>query len=50
VSIGKGIYKSIDAGKTWSFIGLRDMGQIGSVIIHPANPDIVFAAALGNPF
>ena len=50
VSIGRGIYKSIDAGKTWSFIGLRDMGQIGSVIVHPANPDIVLAAALGNPF
>ncbi|HEX6575565.1 MAG TPA: hypothetical protein VF042_11395 [Gemmatimonadaceae bacterium] len=50
VSIGRGIYKSIDAGKTWSFIGLRDAGQIGSVIIHPANPDIVFAAAVGNPF
>jgi photosystem II stability/assembly factor-like uncharacterized protein len=50
VSIGKGIYKSIDAGKTWSYIGLRDAGQIGSVIIHPKNPDIVFAAAVGNPF
>jgi photosystem II stability/assembly factor-like uncharacterized protein len=50
VSIGKGIYKSIDAGKTWSNVGLRDAGQIGSVIIHPTNPDIVFAAAVGNPF
>src|SRR5215216_6440412 len=50
VSIGRGIYKSIDAGKTWSFIGLRDAGQIGSVIVHPSNPDIVLAAALGNPF
>ena len=50
VSIGKGIYKSIDAGKTWSYAGLRDAGQIGSVIIHPTNPDIVLAAAVGNPF
>ena len=50
VSIGRGIYKSIDAGKTWSFVGLRDAGQIASVIIHPTNPDIAFAAAMGNPF
>lgn len=50
VSIGKGMYKSIDAGKTWSHIGLRDAGQIGSIIIHPSNPDIAFAAAIGNPF
>jgi photosystem II stability/assembly factor-like uncharacterized protein len=50
VSIGKGVYKSIDAGKTWSHAGLRDVGQIGSINVHPSNPDIVFAAALGNPF
>ena len=50
VSVGRGMYKSIDAGKTWSFIGLRDVGQIGSVIIHPTNPEIAFAAAVGNPF
>jgi photosystem II stability/assembly factor-like uncharacterized protein len=50
VSIGRGVYKSIDAGKTWNFAGLRDVGQIGSINIHPTNPDIVFAAAMGNPF
>ena len=50
VSIGKGMYKSLDAGKTWSHVGLRDVGQIGSVVIHPANPDIVYVAAMGNPF
>jgi photosystem II stability/assembly factor-like uncharacterized protein len=50
VIIGRGLYKSFDAGKTWRFIGLRDAGQIGSVIVHPANPDIVWAAALGSPF
>src|SRR6202795_2851303 len=50
VSIGRGIYKSIDAGKTWTFAGLRDVGQISTVRIHPANPNIVYVAALGNPF
>jgi photosystem II stability/assembly factor-like uncharacterized protein len=47
---GKGVYKSMDAGRSWSFIGLRDAGQIGAVEIHPDNPDIVFVAAIGNPF
>jgi photosystem II stability/assembly factor-like uncharacterized protein len=50
VSIGKGIYKSTDAGRTWKFVGLRDAGQIGAIVVHPTNPDIVFAAVLGNPF
>jgi photosystem II stability/assembly factor-like uncharacterized protein len=50
VSIGRGMYKSTDAGKTWSFIGLRDTGQISTVRVHPTNPDIVYVAALGNPF
>jgi len=50
VSIGRGIYKSIDAGKTWSFTGLRDVGQIATVRVHPTNPDIVYVAATGNPF
>ena len=50
VSIGRGIYKSTDAGRTWKFSGLRDVGQISTVRVHPANPDIVYVAALGNPF
>ncbi len=50
VIIGRGIYKSADAGKTWQFMGLRDSGQIGAVVVHPTNPDIVWAAALGSPF
>ena len=50
VSIGRGIYKSIDAGKTWKFTGLRDAGQIGSIVVHPTDPDIAYAAAVGNPF
>jgi photosystem II stability/assembly factor-like uncharacterized protein len=51
VSVGRGVYKSIDAGKTWSRAGLdAEYGQIGSINVHPNNPDIVFAAVIGNPF
>jgi len=50
VSIGRGMYKSTDAGKTWTFAGLRDVGQISTVRVHPTNPDLVYVAALGNPF
>src|SRR5579871_874985 len=50
VSIGRGLYKSTDAGKTWTFIGLRDSGQISTIRVDPANPDLVYVAALGNPF
>ncbi len=50
VSIGRGIFKSVDAGKTWTFSGLRDVGQIATIRVNPTNPDIVYVAALGNPF
>ena len=50
VSIGKGLYKSADAGRTWRFVGLRDAGQIGAVAVHPTNPDVVYAAVVGNIF
>lgn len=50
VSTGRGVYKSTDAGATWSFVGLRDAGQIGGVRIDPTNPDIAYVAAIGNAF
>src|SRR3954463_16214289 len=50
VSHGDGVYKSVDAGKTWQNIGLRDTRAIGKIRIHPDNPDIVWVAALGHPF
>ena len=50
VIVGKGIYKSIDAGETWKFIGLRNVGQIGAVEIDPNNNNIVYVAAMGKPF
>ena len=50
VSTGRGMYKSIDGGQTWKFIGLYNAGQIGAVRIHPTNPDIVWVSAVGNVF
>lgn len=50
ISIGKGIYKSSDAGLTWEHIGLPNAGQIGRIQVHPDDPDLVYVAALGNPF
>jgi photosystem II stability/assembly factor-like uncharacterized protein len=46
--MGNGIYKSTDAGKTWTNMGLPETGRIGRIIVHPSNPDIVFACALGR--
>ncbi|MGA9854875.1 MAG: hypothetical protein WBR29_06345 [Gammaproteobacteria bacterium] len=47
---GAGVYYSPDAGKTWEFKGLKQAGQISAIVIDPKNPDIVFVAALGNPW
>lgn len=47
---GKGVYKSKDAGKTWKNIGLNKVGLIGAVEIHPTNPNLVYVAAIGQPF
>ena len=47
---GNGVYKSIDAGKTWSYGGLRDTQAISRIIVNPKNADIAFVAALGHPF
>lgn len=47
---GDGIYKSIDAGKTWENVGLKESQTVARVRIHPTNPEIVYAAVLGHPF
>ncbi len=50
ITYGDGVYKSTDAGKTWTNIGLRDTRQIGALIVDPKNPDIVLVAAIGHAF
>jgi len=45
---GRGIFMSPDAGKSWQFMGLGDVGQITRIVIDPADPDVVFVAALGH--
>ncbi len=50
VIIGRGVYKSTDAGTKWEFMGLKDSGQIGGIKVHPFNTNTVWLAALGSPF
>src|SRR5262249_835688 len=50
ISYGSGMYKSTDAGKTWTHIGLDNTRQIGRVLVDPQNPDVVFVAALGHVY
>lgn len=50
VSYGYGMYKSVDAGKTWTKIGLENSRHIPRITIHPKNPDIVYAAVMGDLF
>jgi photosystem II stability/assembly factor-like uncharacterized protein len=49
VAPGNGIYKSIDAGRTWTRVWAQE-GQIGTLVVHPTNPDVAFAAVLGRAF
>ena len=50
IAFGNGVYKSIDAGKTWQHLGLENTKQIGRIVIDPKNPNTVFLAALGNVY
>jgi photosystem II stability/assembly factor-like uncharacterized protein len=50
ISVGEGIFKSTDAGKTWTRVGLEKTGRIARVLIDPANPNIVLACALGHAY
>jgi photosystem II stability/assembly factor-like uncharacterized protein len=50
ISVGQGVYKSTDAGKTWTLMGLQKTGRISRVVIDPKNPDIVLVGALGHAY
>lgn len=50
VIVGKGVYRSADAGKTWTHAGLANVGQIGAIEVDPRNADVAYVAALGDPF
>jgi photosystem II stability/assembly factor-like uncharacterized protein len=50
LGVGDGIFKSIDGGRRWEHIGLRDVQQVGRIVVHPVNPDVVFVAGMGHPY
>ena len=50
LGVGDGIFKSIDGGKTWRHVGLSDVQQVGRLVVHPSNPDVVFVAGMGHPY
>lgn len=50
VSVGDGVWKSTDAGRTWAHVGLKDSQRIPRIRVHPKNPDIVYVAAMGDLF
>ena len=50
ISMGKGVYRSTDAGKTWSFLGLENTGRVSRIQVDPRDPDVAYVAALGNAY
>lgn len=50
ISVGWGVFKSTDAGKSWTMMGLEQTGRISRIVIHPTNPDLVYMAALGHGY
>lgn len=50
IAHGAGVYKSVDAGHHWSFLGLEDTRQIGRILVDPRDPEVVFVAALGHAY
>ena len=50
INLGAGIYKSIDAGKSWKLMGLEKTRCLHRIIIDPTNPNVIYAASIGNPY
>ena len=50
LSVGDGVYKSVDAGRTWQHLGLRDAQQIAAILVDPRDPNRVYVAAMGHPY
>jgi photosystem II stability/assembly factor-like uncharacterized protein len=50
ISVGWGVFRSSDAGKTWARAGLENTGRISRIVVHPTNPDVAFVAALGHSY
>ncbi|MEQ8303367.1 MAG: glycosyl hydrolase [Cyclobacteriaceae bacterium] len=50
ITQGEGVYKTVDGGKTWRALGLKETQAISRIRVHPTNPDIVYVAALGHPY
>jgi photosystem II stability/assembly factor-like uncharacterized protein len=50
ISVGWGMFRSTDAGKTWTRAGLENTGRIARIVVHPTNPDVVYAASLGHAY
>src|SRR5688572_17533569 len=50
ISLGWGVWRSTDAGKSWTKMGLETTGRISRIIVHPTNPDIVYVASLGHAY
>ena len=50
ISLGEGVYKSTDAGKTWSLMGLEKTGRVPRIIVHPTDPKVVYVCALGHSY
>src|SRR5213082_3623780 len=50
ISVGQGVYKSTDAGKTWILMGLEKTGRIGHLVVDPKNPNLVMACAVGHAY